>query len=411
MASTNTTGLELAFNELIDELSKVRDLVSLAESYRDKADIVSSSLERFLTIANQKCERLEETVFNENSNISEIISNLNILQSSISSQINSVCAEVVNSVSNVKELLSLYNEQIDGLGQAISSTHNQNLSTYKALSELILKHQSTCLDNLVSAIDSVKNHMSSIKDILLPILEWCKKAIVETTADVLSKLEIYSDAFSKHIDESKNELFECMSEVQNDIDIASKKIITGLSHSKEEIIQTIDNKSAKLGKDVISLTESVQSQNQSIKKNNDAISSASELIKESIESIYSSRDTLIGEVTELAGKMFDWLHKQSEDIYSVKKLITQSSNSIQQDVQFLKSQIQEDINDKYRSLHTNQVEVNNNLSNLETELLNNFISLSEKIDKNSKVTKWLLITILILTIFSSLFWIYIQWMN
>ena len=98
MASTNTTGLELAFNELIDELSNVRDLVSLAESYRDKADIVSSSLERFLTIANQKCERLEETVFNENANISEIINNINTLQSSINSQIESVNTEIASSV-------------------------------------------------------------------------------------------------------------------------------------------------------------------------------------------------------------------------------------------------------------------------------------------------------------------------
>ena len=151
--------------------------MSLAESYRDKADIVSSSLERFLTIANQKCERLEETVFNENANISEIINNINTLRSSINSQIESVNTEMASSVLSIKELLSLYNERIGGISQVVTSNHSESLDKVKELSELLIQHQSTCLENIVATIGSVKTHMSNIKDILSPTIEDCKKIL------------------------------------------------------------------------------------------------------------------------------------------------------------------------------------------------------------------------------------------
>ena len=396
MASTNTTGLELAFNELIDELSKVRDLVSLAESYRDQADIVSSSLERFLTIANQKCEKLEETVFNENANISEIIKNINTLRSSINSQIESVNTEIASSVLSIKELLSSYNERIGGIGQVITSNHSENLDKAKELSELLKQHQSTCLENIVATIDSVKTHMSNIKDILSPTVEECKKAIIETATNVLSKLDTSSSDLSKSIGVSKMELFERLSEAKSSISVTLENVIADLSRSKEEIILSVGNANTQLSKDIISLSELVKLQEHSIKRNNEGISSAVELIKESIKSISNSRDLLMNEISLRSDKLVDLLNKQSGKIDSTKELITQRSDSIQQTFSAQNSQIKEYLTKEFKNLHTSQIDIDNNISNLENKLLVSVTQLSEKIDKNYKTNKILLTIIIVL---------------
>lgn len=396
MASTNTAGLELAFNELIDELSKVRDLVSLAESYRDKADIVSSSLERFLTIANQKCERLEETVFNENANISEIINNINTLQSSINSQIESVNTEIASSVLSIKELLSLYNERIGGIGQVITSNHSESLDKVKELSELLIQLQSTCLENIVATIGSVKTHMSNIKDILSPTIEDCKKAIIETATNVLSKLDTSSSDLSKNINESKMELFDRLSEASSSISVTLENVIADLSHSKEEIIQSVGNVNTQLSKDITSLSELVKFQEQSIKRNNEGISSAVELIKESIKSISNSRDILMNEISIRSDKLIDLFNKQSGSIASTKELITQHINSVQKDFRDQNSQLKEYLTSEIKNLHTTHNGINNNISNLEEKLLDSLAQLSEKIDKNNKVNKILLTLIIVL---------------
>lgn len=396
MASTNTTGLELAFNELIDELSKVSDLVALAESYRDKADIVSSSLERFLTIANQKCERLEETVFNENANISEIIGNINILQSSINSQIESVNTEIAGSVLSLKELLSSYNERIGGIGQVITCNHLENLDKAKELSELLTQHQSTCLENIVATIDSVKNHMSNIKDILSPTIEDCKKTIIETATNVLSKLDTSSSDLSKNIDVSKMELFDCLSEASSSISVTLENVIADLSHSKKEIIQSVGNVNTQLSKDITSLSELVKFQEQSIKRNNEGISSAVELIKESIKSISNSRDILMNEISIRSDKLIDYFNKQSGSIVSTKELITQHINSVQKDFRDQNSQLKEYLTSEIKNLHTTHNGINNNISNLEEKLLDSLAQLSEKIDKNNKANKILLTIIIVL---------------
>lgn len=396
MASTNTAGLELAFNELIDELSKVRDLVSLAESYRDKADIVSSSLERFLTIANQKCERLEETVFNENANISEIINNINTLQSSINSQIESVNTEIASSVLSIKELLSLYNERIGGIGQVITSNHSESLDKVKELSELLIQHQSTCLENIVATIGSIKTHMSNIKDILSPTIEDCKKAIIETATNVLSKLDTSSSDLSKNIDESKMELFDRLSEASSSISVTLENVIADLSHSKEEIIQSVGNANTQLSKDITSLSELVKFQEQSIKRNNEGISSAVELIKESIKSISNSRDILMNEISIHSDKLIDLFNKQSGSIASTKELITQHINSVQKDFRDQNSQLKEYLTSEIKNLHTTHNGINNNISNLEDKLLDSLVQLSEKIDKNNKANKILLTIIIVL---------------
>ena len=396
MASTSTTSLELAFNELIDELSKVRDLVSLAESYRDKADIVSSSLERFLTIANQKCERLEETVFNENANISELINNINTLQSSINSQIESVNTEIASSVLSIKELLSLYNERIGGIGQVITSNHNENLDKVKELSELLTQHQSTCIENIVATIDSVKTHMSNIKDILSPTIEDCKKTIIETATNVLLKLDASSSDLSKSINESKMGLFDRLSEVSSSISVTLENVIADLSHSKEEIIQSVGNVNTQLCKDITSLSELVKFQEQSIKRNNEGISSAVELIKESIKSISNSRNILMNEISLRSDKLIDLFNKQSGSIDSTKELITQHIDSIQKDFRVQNSQLKEYLTSEIKNLHTNHNGINNNISNLEGKLLDSLTQLSEKIDKNNKANKILLTLIIVL---------------
>lgn len=396
MASTSTTSLELAFNELIDELSKVRDLVSLAESYRDKADIVSSSLERFLTIANQKCERLEETVFNENANISELINNINTLQSSINSQIESVNTEIASSVLSIKELLSLYNERIGGIGQVITSNHNENLDKVKELSELLTQHQSTCIENIVATIDSVKTHMSNIKDILSPTIEDCKKTIIETATNVLLKLDTSSSDLSKSINESKMGLFDRLSEVSSSISVTLENVIADLSHSKEEIIQSVGNVNTQLCKDITSLSELVKFQEQSIKRNNEGISSAVELIKESIKSISNSRNILMNEISLRSDKLIDLFNKQSGSIDSTKELITQHIDSIQKDFRVQNSQLKEYLTSEIKNLHTNHNGINNNISNLEGKLLDSLTQLSEKIDKNNKANKILLTLIIVL---------------
>lgn len=396
MASTNTASLELAFNELIDELSKVRDLVSLAESYRDKADIVSSSLERFLTIANQKCERLEETVFNENANISELINNINTLQSSINSQIESVNTEIASSVLSINELLSLYNERIGGIGQVITSNHNENLDKVKELSELLTQHQSTCLENIVATIDSVKTHMSNIKDILSPTIEDCKKTIIETATNVLLKLDTSSSDLSKSINESKMGLFDRLSEVSSSISVTLENVIVDLSHSKEEIIQSVGNVNTQLCKDITSLSELVKFQEQSIKRNNEGISSAVELIKESIKSISNSRKILMNEISLRSDKLIDLFNKQSGSIDSTKELITQHIDSIQKDFRAQNSQLKEYLTSEIKNLHTNHNGINNNISNLEGKLLDSLTQLSEKIDKNNKANKILLTLIIVL---------------
>ena len=396
MASINTTGLELAFNELIDELSKVRDLVSLAESYRDKADIISSSLEKFLTIANQKCERLEEIVFNENANISEITSNINILQSSINLQIESVNNEIVSSVLSIKELLSSYNEQIGGIGQIITSYHIENLDKAKELLELLTQHQSKCLENIVATIDSVKIHISNIKDILSPTLEDCKKAIIETTTKILSKLDVSSSDLSKSINESKMELFTRLSETKSSISATLENVIADLSHSKEEIILSVGNVSTQLSKDIASLSELVKSQEQSIKTNNEGISSAIELIKESIKSISNSRNTLMSEISLISDKLVDLFNKQSREIDSVKELITKRGDSVLKDFRNQNLQLKEYLTSEIKNLHTSQNSIGNDISNLERKLLDSLTQLSEKIDKNNKINKGLLITIIVL---------------
>lgn len=396
MASTSTTSLELAFNELIDELSKVRDLVSLAESYRDKADIVSSSLERFLTIANQKCERLEETVFNENANISELINNINTLQSSINSQIESVNTEIASSVLSIKELLSLYNERIGGIGQVITSNHNENLDKVKELSELLTQHQSTCIENIVATIDSVKTHMSNIKDILSPTIEDCRKTIIETATNVLLKLDASSSDLSKSINESKMGLFDRLSEVSSSISVTLENVIADLSHSKEEIIQSVGNVNTQLCKDITSLSELVKFQEQSIKRNNEGISSAVELIKESIKSISNSRNILMNEISLRSDKLIDLFNKQSGSIDSTKELITQHIDSIQKDFRVQNSQLKEYLTSEIKNLHTNHNGINNNISNLEGKLLDSLTQLSEKIDKNNKANKILLTLIIVL---------------
>lgn len=396
MASTNTTGLELAFNELIDELSKVRDLVSLAESYRDKADIISSSLERFLDIANKKCERLEETVFNENANISEIISNINILQSSINSQIKSVNTEIAGSVLSLKEQLSLYNERIGGIGQVITSNHSESLDKVKELSELLIQHQSTCLGNIVATIGSVKTHMSNIKDILSPTIEDCKRTIIETVTNVLSKLDTSSSDLTKNIDESKMELFNRLSEASSSISVTLENVIADLSHSKGEIIQSVGNVNTQLSKDITSLSELVKFQEQSIKRNNEGISSAVELIKESIKSISNSRDILMNEISIHSDKLIELFNKQSGSIASTKELITQHINSVQKDSRDQNSQLKEYLTSEIKNIHATHNGINNNISNLEEKLFDSLAQLSEKIDKNNKANKILLTIIIVL---------------
>ena len=109
MAFTDTTQIESAFNALIDELSKICDLVNLADTYRQKADIMSASLEKFITISDQKYKQLEQVIAKENAGIDTIKSDVEGLNSLISSQIESAKREVANAVStglsNAKEAI------------------------------------------------------------------------------------------------------------------------------------------------------------------------------------------------------------------------------------------------------------------------------------------------------------------
>ena len=144
------------------------------------------------------------------------------------------------------------------------------------------------------------------------------------------------------------------------------------------------------------MSELVKLQEHSIKRNNEGISSAVELIKESIKSISNSRDLLMNEISLRSDKLVDLLNKQSGKIDSTKELITQRSDSIQQTFSAQNSQIKEYLTKEFKNLHTSQIDIDNNISNLENKLLVSVTQLSEKIDKNYKTNKILLTIIIVL---------------
>ena len=258
------------------------------------------------------------------------------------------------------------------------------------------QHQSACLENIVVTIDSVKTHISNIKDVLYPILEDCKRALIETATNVLSKLDTNSSYLSKNIDESKMELFDRLSEVNSSVSVSLENVIADLSRSKEEIILSVCNVNTQLSKNITSLSEFAKLQEQSIKKNNEGISAAVELIKESIKSISDTRNILMNEMSSGSDKLVDLLNKHSGGIDSTKELIIQCRDSVQKDFQAQNSQLKEYLINEFKNQYLLQNDINNNIGNLEKTLQDSLTQLSEKIDKNGKINKGLLITIIVL---------------
>lgn len=396
MASTNTANLELAFNELIDELSKVRDLAALAETYKEKAEIISLSLEKFLKLADLKYEKLEQTVFNENADISTIKDNINFLQTFINSQIEAVNSEVANSVSNLNDILSSHKELITGISLTIANNHDESLIKSKEFSEEIRQNQKTCIENLIASINSVKVHMSNIKDALYPTLEKCRKGITEATNDILSKIDVNIEIVSNSINDSQNQLLKILSDVRHSISVIQENVKSEISRTKEEILLSTTDKSNKLDNDLMSLSELVKQQDSSIKKNNEGVSSSIELIKESIKSVSNSRDILKSEIMLLFSKLEKLFSEQSEYTESVKVLINNCSDSVHKDIWEKNSQLKEYLINEYKNLNNIQSKTDNNIHNLEIKLLDGFVQLSEKIDKNNKTNTILLIIIIVL---------------
>ena len=104
----------------------------------------------------------------------------------------------------------------------------------------------------------------------------------------------------------------------------------------------------------------------------------------------------MNEMSSGSDKLVDLLNKHSGGIDSTKELIIQCRDSVQKDFQAQNSQLKEYLINEFKNQYLLQNDINNNICNLEKTLQDSLTQLSEKIDKNGKINKGLLITIIVL---------------
>lgn len=239
MAFTDTTQIESAFNALIDELSKICDLVDLADTYRQEADIMRASLETFITISDQKYKQLEQVIAKENAGIDTIKRDVKGLNSLISSQIESAKSEVANAVST-------------GLSNA---------------KEAIINHQSDCRQKVVDTIVSVQNHLSEVQVSFESLLKGVGESLLRQTDELLTAIQQSGDK----VTEARDAVTDDISKVRSSVLDLQSTLKSDVQNLQKHITNSTEGLASKLSADLRKMNELATKIDQSVKQNNSDI--------------------------------------------------------------------------------------------------------------------------------------------
>ena len=276
--------IESTFNELMVELSKIKDLNEVAESYKQKTQILSEHLERFLSASEngnnaimQKTLAIEKALKNINEHmLHDLLNSIGVIIDGMNQKNEEYQKLNAVNLKTITSTLSQIDQNSANFSNKINELKGDNQDSRSKLSRLI----SESVDGL--------HHKNEL------LLSSLKDSIKEVRQSILSQIDQNSANFSNEINElkgdnqdSRSKLGSLISESVDGLHHKNELLLSSLMDSIKEVRQStlskIDQNSANFSNEINELKE----------HNQELRSKLSSLISESVDGLHHKNEILL----------------------------------------------------------------------------------------------------------------------